>query len=358
MFKKIYLFIFLITPFFSGAFDLSNIQTERGLEMRISPEFPESNNVVFVEIYSLSFNIDKSENFFYIDNILQKNGKGIKNFSFISNPEKQTTSLKIVSISQEGREFFLEKEISGSSLDLLYEPLNTYTPNFYKGRSLEISNSDIIFNAEASFYKNGEKLNPNELVYNWYLNKNFDLNNSGYGKKTFQTETKPWPRETEVEVEVRDLLDEIILKKKIKLIPEENSEIIFYKTNPETGFFLKDPFLSGLVFSYEKDTLIQAVPYYFSGIKNQNKTDFIWLLGNKKTEAFGEDRDKINIVNGFSEKTEIGVSLEIKNKEKFFQFGRGSFSLVLDNFEKTNLNFFNQSNTEFINNPNQGIFGL
>ncbi len=158
---------------------------------------------------------------------------------------------------------------------------DTYTPLDYPGRALPSRSSNI----EVVAQLDSLGLNPQNLVYNWFLNNHIKKANSGLGKNVFKFNIGESVSKTHtLMVEVYNQEDSLI-GSSAELVLEAKEPEIILKTNPLTES------LRQYQFSGEQEINFTAQPYFFN-IKNVDELNYQWSFGQQAASQV--DNENLN----------------------------------------------------------------
>jgi hypothetical protein len=270
----------------SDFFD-SNSNLPSGVIEQISetivPKIPAPGEQVTITVESFSSNLDKALISWKADGKTIKEGLGQKTVSFFA-PESGKTLNISLTIKKEGGGLIQKTfTFSPADVDIIYEA-ETYTPPFYKGKALFTSEATIKYIAMPNFVSsNGQKIDPNNLVYTWKINDSIVQNASGYGKRTFETKGGIIQRPSKVGVEVSAINSTLKAKDSV-MIETQQPEVVLYENNPLLGvIYEKGVFGSFLLNRPEVE--LQSIPYFFS-TKSKEVSDlqYTWKINGNVAE--------------------------------------------------------------------------
>ena len=145
---------------------MDNNIKNNGIQYKIIPSNPAPGDYVFLEIYSNSFDLFRSNISYIVNGKLKNGGTGMVNFTYKLPEKNQLVKIKIIIKQLNGKLYKKEININLTSVDLIYEVDNPYRPPFYKGKSHIISYSKINFFAFPNFLNSKKrKLDPKTLIY-------------------------------------------------------------------------------------------------------------------------------------------------------------------------------------------------
>ncbi len=359
MYKKFFIVFGIAVLFATNIFAVKPAQTEWGIQYKMIPERPEPGDLVFLDIFSYSIDLDSSNILFILNGELKEAGTGKKEFNFQIPDNKKELKVKIIAKDFNGKIEQREIVIKPASVDLIYEVVNPYRPVFYKGKSTALSHSKVKFFAFPNFFSYGEKrLDSNSLIYTWKVNGNIMSGSSGVGKDTFLIDkVYGVPRETRVEVMVRNLDGGMKALKTIILEPKF-SNIDFYLDNKVMPFRFKSVAKSNLISDY-LDSDIVAIPYFFNDIESSKIN---WIINNNKINLLSWSNPlRMNIIkNEKNILADLNISLTIENEDRALQAANSDIKFyssesLIERYKKIREK---KERQEKIKNSGNNFFGL
>jgi hypothetical protein len=263
-------------------FVLSNIgQAAAGQDFSVSflPINPTPNTDVTARITSYQFDVNRSTVVWELDGEIIENGLGKSTARFTTPDLGKNGTLNIYITTENGEKASETIPLSGNDIDILWEAI-TYTPYWYKGKALPVSQSQIKVTAIPYLFSNGGKLSSSNLIYEWFLNNKKDARSSGAEKNLFVFRLDNFDNYS-VGVRVSNANQTVVFEKYISLSANEaEPKIIFYKDTilegPLYGIALKDE-----VNLTSNEIGIYAEPFFFSD-KNFAGLPYIWKTDEDK----------------------------------------------------------------------------
>jgi hypothetical protein len=300
----------------------------------ITPEIPAPRDTVLATVRSSQYiNLKKAEVVWSIDNKEIKRGIGESSFQFRAPDLGQVLNLKATIIRSPGDIFSNLITIKTAGLDLIHEA-NTYTPPFYKGRSLFTTQSNVTIAALADLRENNTRLSKNQIIYNWYRDGQYISSISGVGKDSAVFTGGILSKPFDISV-LAESLNSDLKAKKIVYIKNTAPNVVLYENNPIYGNIFEKA-LTG-TFNFDREEVgITAVPYFFSAEKRASGSlKYSWFENGKKIgdDTFGSF---INYLN--PERSANGVSnlrVRINNSENFLQSGENSFKINVQGIQQS-----------------------
>lgn len=275
---------FLYTPE-AGQAQLVGI-SENDVSIGISPENPGPRDPVTVTIETYSFNLDTANTKWYVNNNLAQEGKGLKTLTFQTGNLGQTSSVRIVIDSEQGQ-VIKNISINPSIVTIVWEA-DTYTPPFFKGKSLFSHQSTITFMAQPQILVGGRVLNPTNLIYTWSKDGTVLGSQNGYSKQTLTLTGSVISRSMKVMVDVQDPTSGATASGIIQVNPVE-PEILMYIADPLYGIQYNKA-MKGTFSLTEREVTLTTVPYFFTttGNSGENSVSYNWSI-NGNTISDGQN---------------------------------------------------------------------
>lgn len=314
--------------------------SEKGV-IEITPSIPTPGESVTATVRSSFYSDLKKSNIVWTVNGAEKKREvGGISFQFTAPTNGSATEIYATVEKESGYIFAGYFILKTAEIDLIYEA-NTYTPPFYKGRSLFTDQSVVTVLALANLIENGSKLQKNKIIYNWYKNDQKISEFSGVGKDSISIQGGIVSRPFYISVLTESINSGLKAKKKILINPTA-PKVVLYENNPIYGSIFEKA-LTGM-FNFDREEVgITAIPYFFS-VKNKTSGSlkYSWfengeLIGD---ETFGSFINYLNPKRSLNGISNIGVSVE--HSENFLQSGMVSFKINVlgiqqsDTIETTN----------------------
>lgn len=283
MLKKFLILILILSTLISLS-DMAFAQVqESDISIRLTPTQPKANQNVKAEVSSFVINPKDSYFVWKINNDIKLTGIGRDVFSFTLGELNSSTELNVDITTKDGQTIQKIIRLSSSELDLIWEATNSYTPPFYKGKTLFAREGEVRVVAIPGIYVGGGKINPNTLSYSWTKDNNRQLKDSGFGKNYFVYNNSFLHDFNSIEVSVSDINKEVEVAGRINIVP----------VTPKLSFYKRD--LGGIDLSkainndyfVDKDGInINVVPYYFSpkNLASQN-LEIDWLVNGRSARG-------------------------------------------------------------------------
>jgi hypothetical protein len=210
--------------------------------------------------------------------------------------------------------FLLLTPAFAQSVDLLWQG-ETYTPPFYKGKSLWSSQSRITFVAMTQGLGN-----PANLYYKWAKNGTVLGNINGVGKNSLSFTDSILSRPQTIRVDILSGENAVLASASVFVAPE-SPVLDVYENNPLYGLMFHRSVNEEYQFQ-DQETTFTAFPVFFSVLNREDKTI------NYKWRTNANDIENKNSVTYRAPDNVTGASqiqVNASNKEKILQSGGKSF---------------------------------
>ncbi len=325
-FSKLFLIICLAFSFSFSA--KAQTAPEPSLGIKLTPETPGPFENVQITLSSYSTDLSRALITWDTNGKTELSGYGKTVFSTTSPAVGSQKNISITIITETGQTLQRYIVIAPQDVDLLWEAIDSYTPPFYKGRSLPSKESLIKVVAIPSFRNGaGVKTSPDDLVYNWSQNYNPIQNLSGYGKSSFLYKNAFLDSSDYISLTVSSRDGSQVAKKDLRL-SVGTPKIVFYPKNTLTSFVSKYSFPSKYKLTTDSVGVV-AVPYFFSTSKNtamDEDLNYSWKINNK-TQSTPEKKDELVLRKPTETQGVSNVSLSIKKGGAIYQSSQTSFSV-------------------------------
>lgn len=320
-------YLLLLSLIFLPLQSIAQIQTSAFDEVAVielSPENPSPRETVYAKVQSSQYeDITRANIIWYVDGVEKKRGLGERAYQFQAPSNGKSMSVSVTVQKENGYSYKGSKSLRPGNLDLIYEA-DTYTPPFYKGRSLFTHQSTITVAAIADFVESGTKLSKNKIVYTWKKDGEKLSDLSGVGKDTLVIQGKMIQRPFYVSVLAESLNSDLKAEKRI-LFNQINPNVVLYENNPIYGNIFEKA-LTG-TFNFDREEVgITAVPYFFSTEnRSSSAVKYSWFENGKKVgdETFGSF---INYLNPNKEKSGVSnLKVEVEHYNNLLQTSTNSF---------------------------------
>jgi hypothetical protein len=291
------------------------------LAVKTSPTYPRPNEMVSINLSLYTADLNSAVITWYKDGKKMLSGKGEVKYSFKTGAAGKETKIEIDLTLADGTSFSKTLTFNPASVDIIWEA-NSYVPPFYKGKALHPKQGFLKVVAMPEFVKNGLRISPQNLIYEWSNTVKSYQNESGYGKNTLTLSGSLLGKSEDIRVTVKDPSSNMTVENSIKINPTE-PEIVFYENNPYYGHLFNLGLSKNFVLKTEEIQVL-AAPYYFT--KDTN-IKYDWRLNNNSvpnlsgsmTAIFRKPEDKTS--------GQSSISLQVENPIRVLQ--QASANLIM-----------------------------
>ena len=295
-------------------------QTLNGIVITLNPEYPIPGSTVKVTLETYQFDVETAKISWYIDNKLIDEGVGKKTIELKYPDLGVTSKLKVVAAINGDQNYVGGKVFGGATVNLLYEPINSYTPAWYQGGTLPAEGGKVKLYAEAYLYSNKKQIPSENLIYAWTINEEPVPNISGMGKSSPIIDLDPIVGEAYVQLVVKSIDGIYEARTSMRVTPVEPSLKLYYLNDEVFPHFMS--------YTYKMkraETVLSAEPFYTTIDKNIKYT---WTVNSIPST----NRSKVfSIRRPVSNNGQVDFSLDFNNNDRLFQ--QGSYNGIIS-FEK------------------------
>ncbi len=290
--------------------------SESAIFMKISPENPAPGENVNISLSSYTANLDTVLIMWSLNGSTTSSGNGKKTFSTRVGEVGSTTSIVATIFLPDGE---IEKRVTlrPSSLTLLWQAHDSYTPPFYRGKALPGADTDIKVVAMPELQNTINYTSHKNLTYEWKKDYNNDQEASGYGNNYIIYTNDYLERVNTIGVTATTIDQKYSSSGQVS-IPSFKPKLSFYRVDSKLGtLFNKE--ISGTHFINEQD-VIRAVPYFMSPKNIQVPTlVFRWYINDNLMNISNLYKTKIPLKVGEGISGKSKLRLEIEDSTRIFQ---------------------------------------
>lgn len=320
---------------------------EEQISVTVTPQVPQPRERVTISVASYSSNFKSAVVTWRKDGSIVSSGIGKTSYSFLAPDSGDRTTISLTVEKEFGGTLQREFTFAPADVDILWEA-QTYTPPFYKGKSLFTRQSSVIFVALPNFVDSttGNTIPASELVYTWKLNGNVIQDQSGYGQSSFRVAGDVLSRPLTVIVTVTAIGSDLSAKQSLTVTPFD-PEVLLYENNPLYGIMFEKALVGN--FMINRDEMeISAIPYHFSADSREtNELKYSWLLNGKTINTY-DNRNSLVFRRTSDETGTANVGIKTNHITNFLQASDARFSIILEDIGLGG----SQSNTSGDTNPN------
>ncbi len=304
-----------------GATDTLPIPTEiddleEQVSTRITPKYPRPGEDVTITLEAYGTDLNAANIIWSVNDIIFKQGKGEKQFKINAGTSGQQTNVSVTIEPRNGKPIIKNFVINPQTVDILWEA-DTYTPPFYKGKSMFTPEDTITFVAMPNI--NNEQPDPKTLSYKWIENQEVQGSKSGYGQNTFKHTGGILMKPVEINVEAsteggQKAFNTIFLR---SIFPEVN----LYEDHPLYGFLFNKEISGVFPFGEREEGTIAAFPFFLSTLNRITKSIvYNWTVNYNK--VIGQsNKNELTLRNTENTEGKSYVSVEVRNSDIFLQKG-------------------------------------
>lgn len=288
---------------------LAQSPTLSGIIINIDPNYPIPGSSVKVKMETYQFDMDTADISWYYNNKKIDGGIGKKTIEIKYPNLGEIADIRVVATINKTTNYVAGKKLGGSTINLIYEPINSYTPIWYRGSAETAEGGKVKLFAEAYLYSNNKRIDSDNLIYNWTINEEPINTISGLGKNTATIDIDPILGEAFVQLTVKSL-DGIYENKTSARITANNPTLKVYYNNNDT--FPK--YLDYTLYMLRNEMIILAEP--FNSLIDGSINNYLWTLNGVPS---ANQTKTLTMRRGENTSGIINFNINFENKDKLFQ---------------------------------------
>lgn len=287
---SVFLLCFLL-PFYS-----INAQSQSAETINVKPvsQFYEPNSQIEIEVVSRLINLNDKQTTWNVNGNVVETGFGVKSITVPTGTQANPTTVRFKVVLPTEGTITRTLTLRPIEVDLVWESDQSYTPPFFKGKSLNPGWGEMTVTAIPHIYKSdGSKYSKEDLVYRWEYNGIVYGDDSGRGKNSITVNATP--RNNRMSVEIEEPNGEIVARDFVNF-PRAEPEIVFYEESPNRGVILAQSFSNTVNLSQSSNFAITAQPYYFLAENSQaSNLNYNWAINGSTVEQTPKDAINLNM---------------------------------------------------------------
>src|SRR3989344_4489556 len=233
---------------------------QSSLLLTVSPQTPSPGQAFSVSAQSFVFDATRADFTWYQNGKLVASGVGKRTQNFTAPAVGGSLTIRVIAVSSDGLTFEENLVIHPADIDFILHA-GTYTPPFYRGAALFTPGSRVELYAIPNAAVGRTKLNPQSLIYEWQLDEQKIIEQSGKGKNRLAFTTPDfWGNHHDIVLTVFAPSGDLIAERNF-LIEPRLPMILFYPFNVLTG--ISKTARSLFTASPGERVGILAEPYFF-----------------------------------------------------------------------------------------------
>lgn len=302
-------------------------QAQDPIQFIIAPDTPGPNEPVVIQLEGVGTFLGTSNISWSLNGSVEKSGAGERTFSFTTGALGSRSTVRVVIDS--GSQGLITRTLtfSPSLVNMLWEA-DTTVPPLYKGKALYSAGSKLTVLAFPVVYSGSSRVAASALTFQWFLNDEPLVNQSGRGKSAITFFGDQLRTEEVVTVDV--YYGNTKVARGTATIVATAPEIVFYEQSPLRGVLYEEA-LPGAIALQEKEISVKAEPFYFSrNAQSSGALSYSWLLNGTETSGPDASRGVLTLRQAGSGTGSalIEASLQNNANDQFVQAARSVVQIV------------------------------
>ncbi len=261
------------------------------LSISASPANPTPGESVYLSLSSPEFDIDLAQISWKVDGKAKESGVGKKTISVLAPTSGKALEVSATAVSG-GRVANASTRISAGEIDLIWESIDGYTPPFYRGKTLPITQGQVKVAAIPNIKTvSGSTVQARNFAYNWVKDSSNVGGQSGFGKSSMNFTNQNLEATNRVDVSVTDGLH---TAKGSIVISYFEPEIHFYQLLASSGIHHEKSIKNNTVITGDRVILV-AEPYFLpKNLLTDANIKTVWKLNNVEVKPTSKNTLIIN----------------------------------------------------------------
>lgn len=300
-------------------------ELEEQVSIFVEPELPKPNEQVEIKVEAYGTDLTRAFITWKVNGITKKSGRGEQTFSLNSGTAgtKQTVLIQIQPFGGP----LIQKTLvfEPQEVDMLWEA-RSYTPPFYKGKSLPGYMGTVKMVAIPQFKNGNVNISPINKTFRW--SKNYELINesSGFNKNSLTISGDILLKPETISVEVSD--DNLRKARKDTEINFFEPTLLAYENNPLYGILFNKSISD--ISLQNREISISAIPFFFeTESKKTSNMKFSWRVNGNESFLFTKDSATFRY-NSNEQGTSL-IDIVANHTNNFLQEARLRFNIQLKN---------------------------
>jgi hypothetical protein len=235
---------------------------EQDISYDVSPQIPGAFQDVTITASSYLTDVNRAFFIWKQDGKTALSGTGSYAFTFKTGDIGSKTTVEVMMLLVTGETIDKIFTFSPAETDLIWEGADTYTPPFYRGRSLPTSESFIRVVAIPQLLNGTSVTDTKNYVFHWKRNDNVLESASGFAKNVLLIQQDYLNQTENVDVVAEDNSTSATAEG-TETIPVFNPKIELYTSDPLSGIDWDHALSNSYNVTSAEKTII-AIPYFFS----------------------------------------------------------------------------------------------
>lgn len=255
---------------------------ESDIDVNTIPVNPEPYQDVSITINSYATDLNKALIEWKVGKNVVLSGYGKTSYSFKTTGPNTSTIFDVTIITADGTDTITKQiVINPSEIEVLWEGLDSYTPPFYRGKSL-ISAEGLI---RVIAIPNTDNSNKGNFTYTWKNGISTIPEASGYNKSSYVFQNSDLNSSEKVTVTASSVNGQYNATNTI-IIPTTSPEIIFYKKSPTEGILYNQALNDNTSISENENEMTIIAEPYFTALKgNEDKFTYKWQINEQSIDT-------------------------------------------------------------------------
>lgn len=221
---------------------------------------------------------------------------------------------------------FAFAQTAPGTVDMIIEPMS-YTPAFYKGRSLFINQGTARIIAIPNITVNGKRLDVKNLTFKWTKDDIVLSTDTITGNNVITINGSVPIRDINIDVQALDSSGNVLAQNS-RTLSTNDPKVLFYENSPLYGVLFNRAISANYSLGGREELNIIAKPYFFDvSTQDSDDLDYKWSVNGNPVVLSGP-KNEFLLKRTASGAGSASVSLDVSNLVRIFQFTNSSFNLT------------------------------
>ena len=298
----------------------------QALSTVVTPQFPEPNGRVHVEVQSYSLTLPSATITWYVNGKSVLSGPGQTSFDTSVGGLGTETKIEAVASGQ-GVSASALSVLRPTALVVLWES-DSYAPPFYRGRTLPSMGTRVRLEAVAHFVRtNKTTVDAKDIIYTWLKNGLVMPEISGRGRSSASIPS-PQLFATDIIAVNAQSVDGVFSNEAIVRIPSVEPALTLYEDHPLYGITFGQA-LGNSTNIPESEMTFAAIPYFTQAASaRDSRLLYVWGVNGKNIPT-GKDSNRITL-SGTKSGSVGEIALSFTHSTNIFETAAGAWKVMLN----------------------------
>ncbi len=305
---------------------LGLLGTSGSVTISLSPQYPGPHDTVTLTAQSSVLDLSQSSIVWSVNGAVVAQGTGQETANVTVGALGSDTAVTVQATAPDSTSASATAHIIPTELDLLYDS-DSYTPPFYRGRSLPSAGSSLVLQALPHFVEPGGTTVPaSDLTYTWRDNGQVMGQVSGKGKSAIVIPSPVLYGTDVISVQAQSS-DGLLSGQSSVSVSAVDPIVVLYEDHPLYGI-LYEKALDSASFIPESEMTFAAVPYFATAHTPADATlQYAWRVNGQSIRSDAAKPNELTLQAGDTSNTAL-IELSLTHATNYFLDAQGSWNIT------------------------------